>query len=229
MKLKTVYSPIKLGLASLSKKLRVAASAKKLSIIYSPIKLAIALGRYISFIAKTDLARAVDSIVKSLRKTNNEVVTVDDSVVIIPNKRVNEIVGLYDDQLYFAEDYVVGAPNFQTYTLRSQVHKTVYKPKNETLTLTDTKQFAITKSFAEQIGVTDDINGVLANDDQIIEFFKPMQDQILVSDADVKRYAGKYLPDTISVTSSGSLSTQSYTVDMTYFAEDYVGESRTFS
>jgi hypothetical protein len=40
--------------------------------------------------------------------------------------------------------------------------------------------------------------------------------------------AGKSLSETADAASSGSVLSQGYTVDMTYFAEDYVGTSRTF-
>jgi hypothetical protein len=39
----------------------------------------------------------------------------------------------------------------------------------------------------------------------------------------------KILADVPLATSSGSLYSQGYTVDMSYFDEDYVGESRAFS
>jgi len=47
--------------------------------------------------------------------------------------------------------------------------------------------------------------------------------------AQISFAVSKVLAEVFSAASSGLLSIQNYTVDMSYFAEDYVGESRAFS
>jgi hypothetical protein len=69
----------------------------------------------------------------------------------------------------------------------------------------------------------------LADDDQTIELIKPVTNQVTALDTNYVAAMAKILADVPLATSSGSLYSQGYTVDMSYFDEDYVGESRAFS
>lgn len=60
-----------------------------------------------------------------------------------------------------------------------------------------------------------------------IFFERPVTDSISVAEA-LAKDAGKGLSDSASVDDAGSLIAQGY-CDITYFAEDYVGEARTFT
>ncbi len=108
--------------------------------------------------------------------------------------------------------------------------------------------FAITKLLADQATVTDDLDGeATAEDDQEMQFAKVtgniaaaidvltlavnynrvFTDSYGVTDSDVLHF-GKRPADTTSMTDVGSLRSQGF-ADFTYFAEDYVGASRTFT
>lgn len=65
------------------------------------------------------------------------------------------------------------------------------------------------------------------SDSDTIDFGSVKSDDGLFSDSEVKS-GGKFVTETPSVSSSGSLRSQGY-CDFTYFAEDYVGASRTFT
>jgi tRNA/tmRNA/rRNA uracil-C5-methylase (TrmA/RlmC/RlmD family) len=59
-------------------------------------------------------------------------------------------------------------------------------------------------------------------------FTTPKSDFFQTQDA-INNAVNKKLSDVLNISSSGSLISQGYTVDNTYFLEDYVGESRTFT
>ena len=61
-----------------------------------------------------------------------------------------------------------------------------------------------------------------------VSFAKLLQDVDLAID-NISKLINKSIEDQVSVISSGFLVSQNYTEDNTYFLEDYVGESRTFT
>ena len=108
--------------------------------------------------------------------------------------------------------------------------------------------FAITKLLTDLVDATDDIDGTATTlDDQEVQFTKvttntatladlltlqvaytrTFLDASGVTDDDVLNF-GKRPFDTTSFTDAGSLRSQGY-CDFTYFVEDYVGASRTFT
>jgi len=95
--------------------------------------------------------------------------------------------------------------------------------------VTDDQQFDITKLLTDSVFVTDDVDGEASiQDDQEMHFFKVKRDSGIASDQEVKS-PNKVTSDSASGADSGSLISQNYTVDNTYFAEDYVGDSRNFT
>ena len=68
---------------------------------------------------------------------------------------------------------------------------------------------------------------LVAGDAAAVTVERPAADTVSVSDLLTQIFT-KVLSETATVSSSGSLISQGY-CDLTYFAEDYVGESRTFS
>ena len=98
----------------------------------------------------------------------------------------------------------------------SEVHS-VGKGLSETPALSEDTAFATGKSLTDTPVLTD----ALATG-----FGRPLTDNYSVTDDD-DLSVGKGLEDTASLTDAGSLRSQGY-VDFTYFAEDYVGASRTF-
>jgi hypothetical protein len=119
----------------------------------------------------------------------------------------------------------------------------------ETPTATDeVNSFSITKTILDQATATDDLDGTATPlDDQELQFVKVKTNIAAVSDLlflstgfnrafsesptltddDVFNF-GKLPSDTISATDAGSLRSQGYS-DFTYFLEDFVGASQTFT
>lgn len=107
---------------------------------------------------------------------------------------------------------------------------------------------AITKLLTDLVDATDDIDGAATTlDDQEVQFTKVTTNTAALTDLFARQVAyarafldtsgvtddevlsfGKRPSDTTSFTDAGSLRSQGY-CDFTYFAEDYVGASRTFT
>lgn len=134
----------------------------------------------------------------------------------------------YCDLSYFAEDYIAGDRTDRAYVAETNV-------------------VSITKFLTDQTFVTDDLDGeATAEDDQEIAFVKTRTDIGVASDSfdrtvvylrdfaengsaseSAVKLTTKARSDSAAFTDSGNLRSQGY-CDFTYFAEDYVGASRTF-
>lgn len=229
MRLKTSVSPIRLRLGVLSKRLATATLGVRLRTVALSKRLAVAVGDFIKFLTFADTASTADALTRAASKPLSDSVAASESIGIVPNKQPLDVVATFDDQLYFDQDYVVGAPGTQTYTLGTQVIREVSKPITDPVSAAEAKAISFQRSFSESTNVTDDVNGALSEDDQLIEFFKSLENQAALVDADRSYVMSRILAEIPAAASSGTLYSQGYTVDMSYFAEDYVGESRAFS
>ena len=229
MRLKTLVSPIRLRLGVLSKRLATATLGIRLRTVALSKRLAVAVGDFIEFLVFTDTASTTDALSRATSKPLSDSATASESIGIVPNKGLLDGVATFDDQLYFDADYVVGGPSAQTYTLGTQVVFEVSKPISDPVSTADAKAISFQRSFSESTNVPDDVNEALSEDDQLIEFFKSLENQAALVDADRSYIMSKILAEIPAAASSGTLYSQGYTVDMSYFAEDYVGESRAFS
>jgi hypothetical protein len=221
MKLRTSVNPFKrLATATLGVRLRTVALSKRL---------VVAVGDFLEFLIFTDAASTADALSRATNKPLSDSVAASESIGVVPNKGLFDGVATFDGESYFDEDYVVGAPLAPTYTLGAQIAFAVSKPISDPVSTADAKTISFQRSFSESTNVTDDVNGALSEDDQLIEFFKSLENQAALLDADRSYIMSKILAEIPAAASSGTLYSQGYTVDMSYFAEDYVGESRAFS
>lgn len=283
MKLVTAYLAIRLAAGITANRLRlsVAASRMRLTIGVLGLRLVSTLGEFLQILTKQDTVGVQESRRASMTRVRSDDAFITDFAVVVPNKKVYDGTSFGDGEPYFLEDYVVGAPDFQTYTLGIQVFKDITKPRAEALGVAESSEIVLQKNFTESITVTDDVNGGLFDtDDQLLEFFKAASNTSAVSDL-ATRSVGAVRSDaaavaessTLSITTSrfeallasdapqiifatskadatgvtdafnvsfggvyaepptaqdsGSLRSQGY-VEFSYFAEDYVGSSRTF-
>ena len=111
------------------------------------------------------------------------------------------------------------------------------KPLADAGSASDTQSSNVGKSIADIAVTSEDqefaigkflADTPLASDALAVASTKLLTDSGIGSDQEVK-LAGKVISDSASSGDSGSLISQNYTVDNTYFAEDYVGDSRTFT
>ena len=211
LSLGTIVSPLRLGLAVLSK------------------RLAVAVGLFLWFIKPSDNVAASDRRDLILWKPLIDAITALEVRLLQFGKVLGERPSFSDGEPYFAEDYVVGAPLAQTYTEPLQVVKVIRKPLVESPALVDTDAKVFSKVISHSVFSTDDLNGVVPGDDQTLAVFKSLNNGIQAAETFVFKLI--YRPsftETPNLTSTGYLRSQGYTVDMSYFEEDYVGASRTF-
>lgn len=117
-----------------------------------------------------------------------------------------------------------------TAVLPEQISKAFQKGPYDFAYFSDEHFHSYQKILSETIGVTDDIDGESsALDDQEIQFFKVRVDVAHATDTlDFTMAFNRTFTDTASSTDAGSIRNQGY-ADFTFFAEDYVGVSRTFT
>ena len=213
-------------------RLRTFALQSKLRLTALATKLRVALGEFVFAITSADSFAASDTPSKQPRKDRTEILSFTDQTAVVPNKRSNDTVNITDggEGAYFGEDYVTGAPLSQTYTLVGGFSWALTKILQDLPVVTDQLVKSLpSKSILDGVNVTDDVNGAATGDDQIVQYFKVTSNLASASDGTLTRAVSKILADIGAATDVGSLRMQNYTVDGTYFAEDYVGTSAAFS
>jgi hypothetical protein len=225
LKFNVSYRVIKLGLAVRAK------------------KLVVALGNFILAKFNFEIISVFDLPEKQVNKDFLDSADAQDVAAIVPNKGIFNNVGLSDGEKYFAEDYVSG-----DYTADTQITWVLYKNPLEILVTQDQVTFQHTKFLTENVKATDFLGGEVDKTDKTIDYFDVIGNTSLIADQFERQvnYVRSFseltsivesaaislsrgVTDSSSASDSGSLRSQGYTEDMTYFAEDYVGESRTFT
>ena len=110
-----------------------------------------------------------------------------------------------------------------TVTAPDVLERSFFKPFADTSPLQDAKLFSLAKLLADGVAMND---GFDAGDGAVYTFSKGVSNVTMVSDA-TSSHPSKVTSDTVTTADAGSLINQDY-CDITYFAEDYVGESRVF-
>jgi hypothetical protein len=177
-------------------------------------RLVVAIGLFMPFIRNKDTVPVADASTRGFGKvTADGAKTADDLAAFQFSKGINDGAGLDDGSPYFAEDYV----DTGDYTLTNQIIRLFGKQLAHIASATSgAPVFAFTKMLGDSVQAVDDPLITQVRDDA------PVASDVSVTAFD------KVLGDVSSALESGLLLMQSYTEDMTYFAEDYAGASRTF-
>jgi hypothetical protein len=110
----------------------------------------------------------------------------------------------------------------ETISLSDAAAKSINKVSSDSLAAGDSLAFTFTKSLSDSFALNDlsDVNGTTIS-------FSDFTNNV-VSSSDLLLFLNsKVIQDTLSPSDSGYLFSQGY-CDLTYFAEDYVGDYRTF-
>ena len=182
-------------------------------------------GLFLKILEVTDSFSVSDAISKVFSRPTSDSFIASDAEVKETGKNLSDSVSTTEAQI--AE---VGKNIADTFVVADAIDLLqIGKNTTDSASTAETQQFDITKLLTDSIFVTDDVDGEASiQDDQEMHFFKVKRDSGFASDQEVK-LAGKVTTDSASGADSGSLRSQNYTVDNTYFAEDYVGDSRTFT
>lgn len=181
-------------------------------------------GFFVKIIDLFHSASISESLAKLFGKSLSDTSAVTDDQAIAVSKRFSETPETSDRLFVDASKFLEDDPT----TVDSIVIE-YSKPLSEALGANEFSRVSLAKVLSDSANVTDDLDGqTTTEDDQEISFFKVLKNHSIINESDIKSIA-KVLSESPSMEDSGSLFAQNYTVDTTYFAEDYVGESRAFT
>jgi hypothetical protein len=161
---------------------------------------------------KQDAASFLDTQVFSLGLNKTDTASVSDALVLSGTKPLSDSATAADSAVFSVTLNKADAAGFsdaQTFAFT--------KVLSETPALSDALLFALVKPLSDSASLSESA---------ALQFNRPASDSASISDASVRSpVLGK--SDTATFTDSGSLLNQDY-CEAYYFAEDYVGTSRTF-
>jgi len=190
-----------------------------------------------------ETASAADQYAVSLNKPTNDLYSATDSSNLGIGKVTEDTASVVESDYKTFYKALVEAPALV------DVIDTLafFKATQDTVGFTDAETLAFVKHLLDTVNATDDIDGAASIlDDQEMQFFKNTTNAATVADVftriisftrsftetpnatdSVTLNYGPIFLNTTSLTDAGSLRSQGY-CDFTFFAEDYVGASRTF-
>jgi len=147
---------------------------------------------------------------------DGEATTQDDQEIAFVKTRA-EIISISD---VFDRDVAFSRAFNETPAANDAPAKIMGRPDSDSFSASDSfsRTVVYLRNFTDSSGFTDS---------DTIDFGSVKSDDGLFADSEV-RSSGKFVTESPSAASSGSLRSQGY-CDFTYFAEDYVGASRTFT
>lgn len=167
-----------------------------------------------------DLVVVTDAVQKLVQKTVLDSVFVPDSVALATTLGIS-------DSISFTEVFLatlIYVRNFtDTASVSDQTTVSFSKSLADSAALTDALQYTFSKFLSDGVAINDSF---AATDGLLYSFSKYISNVVFVQDSTVL-FPSKVISDMIQVQDAGSLRSQGY-CDFSYFAEDYVGASRTF-
>lgn len=171
-------------------------------------------------VAKALLESAVmsDATAKQVTKVSSDTFVLGDAAANQFTKILADAYGLTD-----VSRYSFTKISSDTVTAPDAMARAFSKALADAFSLQDTELFSLAKLISDGVAMND---GFDAGDGAVYTFSKGVSNVTMVSDA-TYRYSNKATADTVTTADAGSLINQDY-CDITYFAENYVGESRVF-
>ncbi len=207
------------------KKLILDVDNQTIALASSPeyITLVTEVGLFIWFIYKSDTVTLSDGTAFSFGKLLTDNPFVSDAQARNFGKYVVDAFGATD--AVTRRDF--GKAAFDTANASDALAKSIGARLQDTYYASDAAARTFGKFLASSVTSTDDLDGeATTEDDQEIQFFKVLNH--ITGAADTKALSfEKILTHTASFSDIGSLRSQNYS-NFEFFAEDYVGESRTF-
>jgi hypothetical protein len=167
----------------------------------------------------TESVVLTDGSVISFTKSPTESISLADALFREMSLAKSDSVSLTD----VLESLLVFVRLFQdTTSLSDVITKSFDLNKSESVVTSETLAFTFSKYLSDSFALNDlsDVNGTTIS-------FADFTNNVVSSSDLVLLLSSKSIQDTVSSSDSGYLFSQSY-CDLTYFAEDYVGEYRTF-
>jgi len=167
-----------------------------------------------------------------------DIVVVSDAVQKLVQKAVQDGVSIteqialdttvsFTDSVSFTEVFVATLTYIRSFSdaisTSDQTTIAFSKPLTDSATPTDALQYVITKYLADGVAINDSF----AATDGLLYAFSKFTSNVVFAQDSIVLFPNKVFSDMILAQDAGSLRSQGY-CDFSYFAEDYVGESRTF-
>lgn len=179
-----------------------------------------------------ELLQVNEALVFSLGKSLTDSISASDTPFILFTRPLSDTVSVVD-----IADISFGKGLADTVSAQDLRVVSAGKVLSETLLVADSRVFNLSKPLSESVlaageptfGFSKPLSdGVSLGDLRQWLFSRPLADSISLSEA-VQLALEKRLADSIVGDDAGSLISQGYTENNTYFLEDFVGESRTFT
>lgn len=220
--MKAVASYIKLHAESAYVKLQALATYQHLTVEvqYVLLQATAITGKFIDFLEFADSVAQVDAATKAFGKNLADVATLAEQISLGTSKSAADTQTL-SDVIFIATTF--NRAFADTTSFADATSFETGKVLADNITETDAASLAVTKLIADSLAMADSVVG--------INFTDTENDALAIDDLgiddDPAWVLGKNLSETVSTSDSGLLIMQDY-CDITYFAEDYVGTSRTF-
>tara|TARA_E500000081_G_scaffold147156_1_gene171051 strand:+ start:1699 stop:2880 length:1182 start_codon:yes stop_codon:yes gene_type:complete len=174
----------------------------------------------------SDTPRVTDNAVRQTTRPLTDNAVVSDAHAVTQSKTISNATSVSDNLLLARSKGLTDTGHAAENNIFS-----VGKGLSNSAEATDlfTSQRTFSRSFTDTAYATDDIDGAASVlDDQEVQFVKARSDIASVSDSIiVLKTIPLFLTETPSFADAGSLISQGY-CDLSYFASDYVGATRTF-
>lgn len=220
--MKAVASYIKLHAESAYVKLQALATYQHLSVEvqYVLLQATAITGKFIDFLEFADSVAQVDAATKAFGKNLTDVAALAEQISLGTSKSAADTQTL-SDVIFIATTFNRAFADTTSFT--DAATRSVGKVLADSVNETDAVSLAVTKLIADSLAMADSVVGINFTDNE--------DDAVAIDDLGVDDdpawVLGKNLSDTASTTDAGLLIMQDY-CDITYFLEDYVGQSRTF-
>jgi hypothetical protein len=220
--MKAVASYIKLQIDAAYVKLQALTTYQHLAIEvqYVLLKATAITGKFVEYIYVDDTITETDATTLAITKQLADIAELAEQISLGTGKSFSDSQAM--------SDLVALVVNFDrvfsdTTSFSDAATRSVDKLLADSTTSTDAATVAVTKLIADAVAMADSVVGITFTDGE--------DDALAIDDLgigdDPEWNLGKNLSDTASTTDAGLLIMQDY-CDITYFLEDYVGQSRTF-
>lgn len=195
----------------------------KSAVTFARLKAEAVIGFFITVFATSDTANAAESHSKAVGKVLSDSGSVSETDAKTVTKANSEAPSVSESHVVDLSKSLLETPSI------SESHViSIAQGLSDGLTVSENQVVLLNKVLTDSVGATDDVDGQASvEDDQEIQFFKVASNVANIAESHVK-LTSKVAANTAESSDSGSILAQNYTVDMTYFAEDYVGQSSTF-
>lgn len=195
----------------------------KSAVSFARLKAEAVIGFFITIFATSDTANVAESDSKAVGKVFSDSGSVSETDVKTITKAPSETPSVSESHIVDLSKSLSETPSI------SEAHAiSLARVRSDAFMASDNQVALINKVLTDSVGATDDVDGQASvEDDQEIQFFKVASNVANIVESHVK-LTSKVAANTAQSSDSGSIRAQNYTVDMTYFAEDYVGQSGTF-